>query len=118
MNLSHDLQRALATAGAKLRTRYPFWLRPFLARDVIGITLGRHIYLSPRVAALPPAKAEQLIRHELAHVRQIQRLGLIRFLWQYGREYVRHRRAGLPSAAAYDAISFEQEARAAEAAAR
>lgn len=114
MNVSERLRDDLAAEGAKLRTRYPFWLRPFLARDVIGITLGRRIYLSPRVAAMPSAKAEQLIRHELAHVRQIQRLGLMRFLWRYGREYVRHRRAGLSSAAAYDAISFEQEARAAE----
>ena len=114
MNLSEDLQQALAAAGAKLRTRYPAWLSPFLARDVIGITLGRRIYLSPRVAALPAAQAEGLIRHELAHVRQIQHLGLVRFLWRYAKEYVRHRRAGLSSSAAYDAISFEQEARAAE----
>ena len=114
MNLSDDLQQALHAAGAKLHTRYPAWLRPFLMRDVIGITLGRRIYLAPHVAAMPPAQAERLIRHELAHVRQIQRLGLIRFLWQYGREYVRHRRAGMSSAAAYDAISFEEEARRAE----
>lgn len=114
MNLPDDLQNGLADAGAKLRTRYPSWLRPFLARDVIGITLGRRIYLSPRVEALPPDQAERLIRHELAHVRQVRRLGLFRFLWQYVREYVGHRRAGLSPAAAYDAISFEQEARAAE----
>src|SRR5213075_2498662 len=76
MDLSADLRDSLAAAGAKLKLRYPPWLRPFLQRDVIGITLGRRIYLSPRVEALPPAQAERLIRHELAHVRQIQRLGV------------------------------------------
>jgi len=114
MNLSSELRRDLASAGAKLKERYPWWLRPFLARDVIGITLGRRIYLSPRIAAMPGNEAERLIRHELAHVRQVRRLGLFRFLWQYAREYVRHRRAGMSSSAAYDAISFEQEARAEE----
>jgi len=114
MDLSPRLRDELAETGARLHARYPAWLRPFLWRDVIGITLGRRIYLAPHVATLPPAQAERLIRHELAHVRQIQSLGLIRFLWQYGREYVRHRRAGMSSAAAYDAISFEEEARRAE----
>src|SRR4051794_29514820 len=71
MNLSTDLQAAIADARARVRFDYPRWLRPLLARDVIGITLGRHIYLSPRVLERPPAEVERLVRHELAHVRQV-----------------------------------------------
>ena len=71
MNLPEDLQHGLDDAGAKLRTRYPPWLRPFLARDVIGITLGRRIYLSPRVEALPSDQAERLIRHGTALIASI-----------------------------------------------
>src|SRR5689334_16962550 len=101
MILSTNLQSAVDGARARLRFRYPWWLRPFLMRGVIGITLGRRIYFSPAMLARPPAEVERLVRHELAHVRQVNRLGLLRFLWQYAKEYLRHRRAGLSSAEAY-----------------
>ena len=114
MILSSDLQSAVDAARARVRWRYPFWLRPFLLRGVIGITLGRRIYFSPAMLQRPPAEVERIVRHELAHVRQVNRLGLIRFLWQYAREYVRHRRSGLTSSEAYRRISFEVEAHAAE----
>lgn len=114
MILSADLQSAVDVARARLRFRYPWWLRPFLMRGVIGITLGRRIYFSPALLERTPAEVERLVRHELAHVRQVNRLGLIRFLWQYAAEYIRHRRAGLTSSQAYQRISFEVEAHAAE----
>jgi hypothetical protein len=61
-----------------------------------------------------PESLLRLLRHELAHVAQIERLGLLRFLWRYLREfatlYIRLRSV----AAAYVSISFEIEARAAE----
>jgi hypothetical protein len=80
-------------------------------RDVVGITLGRRIYLSANVAE---SQVEGFLRHELTHVRQINRVGLFPFYWQYIREYIRNRRAGMGPAEAYRRISFEQEARAAE----
>ena len=80
-------------------------------RDVVGITLGRRIYLSADVAE---RQVESFLRHELAHVRQINRVGLVRFYWRYLREYIENRRAGFGPAEAYRRISFEQEARAAE----
>jgi hypothetical protein len=43
-------------------------------------------------------------------VRQIERVGLLRFYWRYLREYVANRRAGMPPPEAYRRISFEQEA--------
>ena len=90
---------------------YPFWLRPFLARDVIAITLGRRIYLRER---LEGTAFERLLRHEMAHVAQVERLGLAVFLWRYVAEFARNWVRLRSVAAAYAAISFEIEARAAE----
>lgn len=111
MNLPEQLTRAAIEAGARIRLRYPWWLRPFVMRDVVGITLGRRIYLSADIAE---RQVERFLRHELAHVRQINRVGLLRFYWQYMREYIGNRRAGLGPAEAYRRISFEQEASSAE----
>ena len=90
---------------------YPWWLRPFLARDVIAITLGHRVYLREPLEG--PA-LERLIRHELAHVAQVERLGLLVFLWRYVAEFARNWVRLRSIAAAYSAISFEIEARAAE----
>ncbi|MCU1348805.1 MAG: hypothetical protein JWO56_1835 [Acidobacteria bacterium] len=114
MNLSPDLRQAIDDARARVRFSYPAWLRPFLMRDVVGITLGRGIYLSPRMLDRPREEVERLVRHELAHVRQVARLGLLRFLWRYAAEWIRNRRKGMPAAQAYSEISFEIEATAAE----
>lgn len=114
MNWSDELQRTIGEARARVRVGYPWWLRHFLARDVVGITLGRRVYLSENMAARPAADVERLLRHELEHVRQVARLGLIRFLWQYVVEYVRNRRSGMTAGEAYRRISFEVEAEEAE----
>jgi hypothetical protein len=95
----------------KIIVGYPWWLRLCLARDVIAITLGRRIYLR---RMLEGASYERLLRHELAHVEQVERLGLLVFLGRYitefARNWIRLRNVG----AAYAAISFEIEARAEE----
>jgi hypothetical protein len=109
--LPPHLQTLAEAANAKVRVGFPRWLRPFLMRGVVAITLGRRVYLAATVAE---GAMERIVRHELAHVRQVARLGLPRFLWRYVAEYVRHRRRGLRSHAAYLAISFEVEALAAE----
>ena len=100
----------ITAARAKLRP-IPAWLRPFLSRGVIAITLGRRIYIAATVAE---DEFEALVRHELVHVAQIGRLGLIRFYWRYINEYITLRRSGLTPAEAYPRISFEVEAFAAE----
>jgi hypothetical protein len=56
----------------------------------------------------------RLLRHELAHVRQIERLGLVRFYVLYVAEFVRHLRRVRSVGKAYSLISFEIEATAAE----
>jgi hypothetical protein len=114
MNVSSAIEEAIASARATVRVGYPWWLRPWLTRDVVAITLGKRIYVSARFAERPAAALERLIRHELAHVAQVSRLGLVRFLWRYVSEFVRHYWRVRSWSRAYRMISFEVEAAAAE----
>jgi hypothetical protein len=109
--MTPELQNLITAARAKVRLRYPWWLRPFLMRGVVAVTLGRRVYLA---AGTAESEIELLLRHELVHVQQIARLGLVRFYWRYLAEYISLRRRGLSSAEAYRGISFEAEAFAAE----
>ncbi|HYC91582.1 MAG TPA: DUF4157 domain-containing protein [Thermoanaerobaculia bacterium] len=111
MQLPPALLAVIDESKAVVRVGYPWWLRPFLMRGVIAITLGRRIYVRE---ALASRAFERLMKHELAHVRQVHRLGLFRFLWRYLSEYARHWVRLRNGHAAYAAISFEIEARAAE----
>jgi hypothetical protein len=111
MNLPRSIEHSIAEVRAKVRVGYPWWLRPWLMNDVIGITLGRRIYLSSRAA---PSSVEKLLRHELAHVAQINRIGLFVFYWRYLREFGRHYWHVRSISRAYVMISFEREALAAE----
>ena len=97
-----------------VRLGYPWWLRPFLARGVIAITLGRRIYLGSAVAQRSADYVERLVRHELAHVRQVNRHGVIVFLIRYVAEFLRLLWKHRSFNTAYNDISFEVEARAAE----
>jgi hypothetical protein len=108
--LSPETAALAARHGAILHRGYPWWLRPFLLRDVIGITLGRHIFLDERYRG----DADRLVRHELMHVLQAKRLGLPRFLYRYAKEWTAGMLRGRGAAAAYEALSFEVEARQAE----
>jgi hypothetical protein len=114
MNLPEHLADSLSAARAKVVVGYPWWLRPWLARDVVAITLGRTIYLADRFAHAAEEPLMRLVRHELAHVRQVNRLGLpvflARYLWEFARNLGRLR----SFRRAYDEISFEVEARGAE----
>ena len=76
-------------------------------RDVVAITLGRTIFL--RRAEIN-AKTNRLLRHELVHVRQVNQLGMPRFLWRYAVEFVRHFARERNINRAYRLISFEVEA--------
>lgn len=111
MNLSPQIHAAIDDSRAKVCVGYPWWLRLFLMRDVVAITLGHRIYVRK---ALESASFERLLLHELAHVRQVDRLGLLVFLWRYVGEFMRNWVRLRSVGAAYAAISFEIEARAAE----
>jgi hypothetical protein len=108
--LSDAIQSQIIATRAKIRP-IPPWLRPFLSKGVLAITLGRRVYIAANVAE---GEVEQLVRHELVHVGQIARLGILRFYWRYVFEYITLRRRGFSSADAYQRISFEVEAFAAE----
>jgi hypothetical protein len=111
MNLPQAIEEAMTAAGARVRVGYPWWLRYLLMRDVAAITLGRRIYVRPDVR---PAYLERLLRHELAHVRQIERHGLLGFYSKYVAEFARHLVRERSASRAYRLISFEVEAAAAE----
>lgn len=109
--MPQSIEDAITEVRAKVRVGYPWWLRPWLMRDVVAITLGRRIYLNTLAA---PASVERLLRHELVHVQQINRLGLLSFYSRYVAEFARHFRQVRNVQKAYEMISFEQEAVAAE----
>lgn len=111
MDLTSELQQAIAVSRARVRFAFPRWLRPFLMRDVVAITIGRRIYVS---AAVAEQSLERLLRHEIVHVSQVNRIGFLRFYFRYLAEYIRNRRSGMKSWAAYRNVSFEREAFAAE----
>ena len=114
MRFGPRLETAIVESRALVKVGYPWWLRPWLARDVIAITLGRRIYLSSAMASRAEHEIERLLRHELTHVRQAMRLGAVGFLVRYGLEFVQHYRVHRNVTRAYRAISFEIEAWAAE----
>lgn len=111
MNLPQAIEDAIAGTRTKIRLGYPWWLRPWLLRDIAGITLGRRIYLDATAA---PDSIERLLRHELVHVQQIDRLGLLVFYWRYLTEFARHFLRVRSVSHAYALISFEREAFAGE----
>ena len=114
MKVPDSVVGLIGEASAKIRVGYPWWLRPWLARNVVAITLGRRVYLSTAIVARSEQYLERLLRHELAHVAQVNRLGLPRFLWRYTAEFLRHYWRVRSVNAAYRLISYEVEAAAAE----
>jgi hypothetical protein len=91
---------------------FPWWLRPFLMKGVVAITLGKNIWLRK---GMEEEAREHVLVHERVHVRQQAELGVLRFLVRYLFEYFRNRLVRRMSAAeAYRRISFEEEAFAAE----
>lgn len=99
-----ELQRAVKDARAIVRYGFPWWLRLVMMRGVAGITLGRHVYLHAE------CEVAAALRHELVHVRQIARYGVLRFYWRWLCEYALNRWRGMSSHEAYRRISFEREA--------
>lgn len=112
--LSSELASRIESQSARVRVGFPLWLRMFLWANVAAITIGKRIYIDPRYLQKGADQMERLVRHELTHVRQVAQLGMVRFFFRYIRDYVKLRRSGLDSGAAYEAIPFEVEARLAE----
>ncbi|MGK2859846.1 MAG: eCIS core domain-containing protein [Thermoanaerobaculia bacterium] len=101
-------------AGGRLCRGFPRWLSLFLGKGTLAITLGRRIYLGEPLLARDGEEIDAIVAHELEHVRQFARVGLVAFAWRYARDYVGNRRRGMSAYEAYEAIPFEVEARVAE----
>ena len=114
MKLPDRMWALISERGVKVLVGYPWWLRPWLARNVVAITLGHRVYLSARMLERSEEYLERLLRHELAHVAQVKRLGLLPFLWSYVTEFLRHYWRVRSVREAYLRISFEVEAASAE----
>lgn len=95
---------------ARIRVGFPFLLAPFLRRSVLAITLGRTVWIHPRVLERGPDALKLLVEHELVHVAQYQRDGFFPFLLRYLSEYLRGRWMGRSHYEAYRAVSYEREA--------
>lgn len=90
--------------GIQRRDGYWLWTGGPVPPGSAGITLGRLVIV--RTRRLTP----RLLRHELVHVDQFARQGIVRFVVTYLGHYLRWRLRGYPHHAAYRRIPHEVEA--------
>lgn len=76
-----------------------------------AITLGRKVYIRREFFDDDGHIPLDLVAHEVAHVAQFLRDGVLTFLYYYLRDYARGLLSGLSDSAAYRAIPYEVEAR-------
>ncbi len=88
----------------------PRWMR-LLWGDVGAMTLPWAIYVHPDLLTGDPGRLGAVVVHELVHVAQWRRQGVVRFLAGYLAAYLRARSRGSDHRTAYEAIPAEQEAR-------
>jgi hypothetical protein len=90
----------------RLEHRDGYWLLVgWAAPGAAATTIGSVIMVRPQWE-----HDEHLLRHELVHVEQWRRYGVVGFLARYLTPYVRARLRGYPHWAAYRRIPFEIEA--------
>ena len=71
---------------------------------VDGIVLYPYIFCSEKKPSV------KTINHELIHILQVKREGVVRFYFTYLKEYIQFRKNGFKHVDAYLAISYEIEA--------
>ncbi len=76
-----------------------------------GIYLNCRRGIEATARYLETLRGVELLAEELYHVKQQRELGAVKFYAAYLWEYFQHRRRGLTKFAAYNAISFEREAK-------
>lgn len=91
--------------GIERHDRYWLWVGGPVVPGAAATTLGSLVLIRRRAAA-----NERLLRHELEHVAQWRRHGLIGFTVRYLGPYLRWRLRSYPHWAAYRRIPFEIEA--------
>ena len=90
--------------GLERREGYWLWTDGPVPRGASGITIGNLVIV--RQGTPSP----RLLRHELVHVRQFKRMGVLPFLASYTWQYLRGRSRGYSHRGAYRRISHEVEA--------
>lgn len=81
-------------------------------KSMIAKILGvEAIVLYPFIFCRSSSPSSRLITHELVHIEQIKRHGVLCFYWLYLKEYFHLRTKRMSHYEAYSSISFEKEAR-------
>jgi hypothetical protein len=92
----------------KTKEKYDHWFPPLIGAG--AVTLGRTVLYACSNYEVP----DWMRRHELKHVEQIEKLGVICFYGVYFFQYILGRFKGMSHWDAYYVIGFEVEAREAE----
>lgn len=87
------------------RDGYRVWVGGPVPRGADAITLGKTVIVRERCVA-----SERLLRHELVHVEQWKRLGVVAFVVAYVGSYLLWRVRGRDHRSAYLRIPLEIEA--------
>jgi len=86
----------------------PRLLHAVLGSRIAAITLGSRIYVERgRFEGIMQGEEPETLAHELIHVDQWRRDGLVIFSVTYARDYLRLRILGLSHTAAYRHIGYE-----------
>ena len=102
-------------ATIKVRVASP-WFRRLWAKGIAAVALPNGVYVQPAVmerfrTGAEPERSGRLIVHELMHIEQWRRLGMLRHVTQYVGDYLRNRFRRLGHWESYRAVRLEQEAR-------
>ncbi len=89
----------------------PISMRRVWNRDTGAMTIGNRIFVRPDLLQNPGPALEDLMVHELVHVRQWRNRRMVGFLGSYVRQYLMARFWGARHHIAYMSIDSEVEAR-------
>jgi hypothetical protein len=102
-------------ATIKVKVASPLFRR-FWAKGIAAVAMPFGIFVQPAVmerfrTGAEPERFGRLIVHELMHIEQWRRLGMLRHATQYVGDYLRNRFQGFGHWESYRAIRLEEEAR-------
>lgn len=94
----------------------PRWFMRFWSTGIVAVAMPWGIYFAPAMmdryeSGAEPARLGRLLVHELTHMEQVKRTGLVRHAVTYVFDYVKGRLARKSHWEAYVAIRHEVEAR-------
>ncbi|MDJ0925242.1 MAG: hypothetical protein QNJ77_11825 [Acidimicrobiia bacterium] len=111
----NELMPHVDPARVRVRVASPLFRR-FWAKGIVAVALPNGVFVDPQVmdrfrSGAEPERSARLIVHELMHIEQWRRLGLLRHVGQYLGDYLRARFRGDGHWNSYRSIRLEQEAR-------